>query len=318
MASVRIEDEAFSDVRYLILAAKAGLADADHARGKMALLWRQCTMASTYVLDEAVVLAVLGPNGVTALVASRLGEETPDGIRIKGTEGRIEWLARLRENGAKGGRKRADADKQQASGSAPGSASGSLEETKSQATPNPLSLALAPSPQKKKAEPPIPPSRGARVRGRKSGEPTDLELEAATRTLAQITRRTGVQYQGAAPHVRLIVGRLREGLSETDLRSVIAYCWAKSGLGWSEKLDGNGLPMSRHLVPETLFGPQKVHKYLAPAQHWFRTEVVPTLTDEERSALELEHAPQRSPPPAPRDAATSAFIANVLPMRRVP
>lgn len=40
-ASVRIEDEAFADERYDALARAAGLADADHARGKMARLWRQ-------------------------------------------------------------------------------------------------------------------------------------------------------------------------------------------------------------------------------------------------------------------------------------
>ena len=43
-ASVRIEDDAFSDTRYDLLARYGGLADADHARGKMARIWRQCTL----------------------------------------------------------------------------------------------------------------------------------------------------------------------------------------------------------------------------------------------------------------------------------
>jgi hypothetical protein len=104
MPSVRIEDDAFGDLRYETLAKEAGLADADHARGKMARLWRQCTAERIYHLSETEVCAVLGPRGVDALIESRLGEQTDRGIRIRGTRGRIEWLEKLRKNGKKGGR----------------------------------------------------------------------------------------------------------------------------------------------------------------------------------------------------------------------
>jgi hypothetical protein len=104
MPSVRIEDDAFGDLRYETLAQVAGLADADHARGKMARLWRQCTAERIYHLSETEVCAVLGPRGVDALIESRLGEQTDRGIRIRGTRGRIEWLEKLRKNGKKGGR----------------------------------------------------------------------------------------------------------------------------------------------------------------------------------------------------------------------
>lgn len=104
-ASVRIEDEAFSDRRYERLAAEAGLTDADHARGKMAVLWRQCTIEHTHILEVSDVVPVLGPRGVEALELSRLGERVDSTrVRIRGTRGRIEWLAKLRKNGAKGGR----------------------------------------------------------------------------------------------------------------------------------------------------------------------------------------------------------------------
>lgn len=103
-ASVRIDDEAFSDERYGVLAALAGLADADHARGKMLRLWRQCTALGAYVLPEAVVVSVLGPEGPSALVESGLGAAVSAGIRIRGTKGRIEWLQKLRKNAVKGGR----------------------------------------------------------------------------------------------------------------------------------------------------------------------------------------------------------------------
>jgi len=119
-APVRIEAEAFSDERYEVLAAACGLVDADHARGKMARLWRQCTALGVYVLPASTVCAVLGPNGAVSIVESGLGELHEDGIRIRGTRGRIEWLKKLRSNAKKGGK--AKAAKRQASGKPDGRA----------------------------------------------------------------------------------------------------------------------------------------------------------------------------------------------------
>lgn len=104
MPSVRIEDDAFGDIRYQRLAAECGLADSDHALGKMARLWRQCTAENSYHLDPADVIAVLGPRAVDGLAVARLGSLEGEKIRIRGTRGRIEWLETLRENGRKGGR----------------------------------------------------------------------------------------------------------------------------------------------------------------------------------------------------------------------
>jgi uncharacterized phage protein (TIGR02220 family) len=103
-ASVRIEDEAFSDERYEDLAAAAGLADADHARGKMLRIWRQCTIEQTHKLARATVVRILGVNGPSALETARLGEVDGDLVRIRGTRGRIEWLKKLRDNGKFGKR----------------------------------------------------------------------------------------------------------------------------------------------------------------------------------------------------------------------
>lgn len=119
-APVRIEDEAFSDERYVVLATACQLADADHARGKMARLWRQCTAQGVYVLPASVCNAVLGANGAAGLCESGLGEPHEDGIRIRGTRGRIEWLKKLRNNAKKGGK--AKAAKRQTSGNPDGRA----------------------------------------------------------------------------------------------------------------------------------------------------------------------------------------------------
>jgi hypothetical protein len=71
--------------------------------GKMARLWRQCTVLGIYVLPESIVCSLLGPDGARGLVESDLGEQVPGGFRIKGTKGRIEWLRKLRKNAQKGG-----------------------------------------------------------------------------------------------------------------------------------------------------------------------------------------------------------------------
>lgn len=139
-ASVRIEDEAFSDQRYVRLATLCGLADADHARGKMLILWRQCTLEQRYVLPVEDVVAVLGPSGEKNIVTARLGVTHPRGIRIAGTRGRIEWLKNLRENGKKGGRPKKPK----------GLASGSAHQ-------NPPAPAPAPVTAPVKKETPLPP-----------------------------------------------------------------------------------------------------------------------------------------------------------------
>lgn len=102
-ASVRVEDQAFADERYTTLARLAGLADADHARGKMLRLWRQCTDHHTQILPVEIVETVLGADASGHLVKSGLGEVVEGGIRIRGTKGRIEWLQKARKNGKKGG-----------------------------------------------------------------------------------------------------------------------------------------------------------------------------------------------------------------------
>jgi hypothetical protein len=141
-ASVRMEDEAFSDIRYDVLANVCQLADSDHARGKMAALWRQCTALGSYVLSEPTVRAVLGANAVAGLIESELGERVDGGIRIRGTRGRIEWLKKLRKNASKGGK--AKAAKRQGVG----------KQEPSNSVPPPCPPAPAPSPVLKEEKPP--------------------------------------------------------------------------------------------------------------------------------------------------------------------
>jgi hypothetical protein len=53
----------------------AGLTDADHARGKMARLWRQCTLEHRATFCRAKrCQEFLGERGLDALMKSRLGD----------------------------------------------------------------------------------------------------------------------------------------------------------------------------------------------------------------------------------------------------
>lgn len=104
---VRIDAEAWGDLRFATLARLLGLADRDHALIKVARIWSWQTEhytpeAPTYVIDPDIVESALGDGGVVALVRARLAEEVPDGVRMRGTEGRIEWYWALRQKGKKG------------------------------------------------------------------------------------------------------------------------------------------------------------------------------------------------------------------------
>ena len=117
--SVRVEDCAFDDSRYDELAShfKPAEPDADWARGKMLWIWRQCTKENSRTLSQFQVKLVLGEGGVDALVASNLAELCDDGrVRIKGTEGRIEWFQNLKKGSKAGGRSRAKTARRGANG----------------------------------------------------------------------------------------------------------------------------------------------------------------------------------------------------------
>ena len=101
-ANVTVDDLAFSDPRFGVLAQLLGLADADHARAKVERLWLHCTHEGRYVLPEVEVAAVLGDSGVIALITARLGRRTRGGIYLKGTKGRIEWYGKLLKASTKG------------------------------------------------------------------------------------------------------------------------------------------------------------------------------------------------------------------------
>jgi uncharacterized phage protein (TIGR02220 family) len=83
--------------------------------------------------------------------------------------------------------------------------------------------------------------------------------------LGKLGAANDVKYSGAEDHIKLIVGRLREGVTELELRAVIGYCAFE--LGWKTKPE-----MQHNLRPETLFGPRTISRYLDPARTWAARE----------------------------------------------
>lgn len=103
---VNIEAEAWGDIRFATLARLCKLVDSDHALVKCARIWAWQTEhftpeSPTYVVDIDIVESVLGEGAAEILIRCRLAEPAPGGVRIKGSEGRIEWLYRNRSNGKK-------------------------------------------------------------------------------------------------------------------------------------------------------------------------------------------------------------------------
>lgn len=105
MAAVRIEEEAFCDARIDLLGTLAGY-NRFEALGRLSHLWRVCTQKQTHVLSEAIVTACIGPAGAQHMVDAELAERVADGIRVRGTAGRIEWLGELRAKRQEAGRAR--------------------------------------------------------------------------------------------------------------------------------------------------------------------------------------------------------------------
>lgn len=298
-APIRMEDEAFSDERYEDLARFAGLADADHARGKMARLWRQCTLESSYVLPRETVMRILGANGVEALVAARLGDVAKNGVRIRGTKGRIEWLKTLRNNkkfGKLGGRPKKNP---------PGfpEKPSRVSKTDNSETPLTLTPALTPSPAltptdtEKSSAPPS--AGGAQLRlvqpesepqpelkQKRKSKPfaTPAEHDAAMRILQKLGEQSGVKYTGAKDHIQLIVHHLREGVTEMELRAVISFCASSLNGGWKNNPD-----MKQYLRPHTLFGARTLSKYLDPARTWL--DSLPPDEPEQPKANDCEIEP---------------------------
>jgi hypothetical protein len=142
LAAIRVEEKALTDPRFSILGKMMGV-DKFSARGRMEMLWAHCTETKSYFLKPSVIDTLAESDGFAELICHSevsLGERIGDVIRIKGAKGRIEWLAKLRKNGKKGGRPRKTKRKPD----------GFVLETRGEPGANPPTPTLAPTPVSKK------------------------------------------------------------------------------------------------------------------------------------------------------------------------
>ncbi len=263
-ASVRIESKAFEDPRFGILARLLGFADGHHALIKVARVWQwqaeeYAPDSPTYVVPNDILEHYLGLGAGEALVKSRLAYSEPVGFegsvgyRMRGAEGRIEWLWAKRQNGRKGGRP----CKSEPLGSGLGSQSGDLDETVIEPESNP------PSPS------PSPVQREERVSGKPDAPALSLvplpavpkpDPVAATAELAiaELNRLTGKRFAAdSKPVIANVRTLLKARHSAEDMLRVIRHKVAR----WK-----GDAKMREHLIPTTLLRPSNFERYLVELQ----------------------------------------------------
>jgi len=108
VARINVEQKALTDPRFRLLGTLLGYPPhiaAEAALGQMVKVWNECQERGCYQLPLEIVQALLGDEKAPkAIYRAELGDENGDFLRIKGTEGRVEWLENCRKKGREGGR----------------------------------------------------------------------------------------------------------------------------------------------------------------------------------------------------------------------
>ncbi len=205
-------------------------------------------------------------------------------VYLAGTSERIGYLLTQKEAGHRGGVKSGESRRNRDEGSL--KQPSSERSSDPQGSTNPSASASASASPPPSVTDTDPDSEQLSLSGRaspkrrsrsKPSEPTDAEREVAMLVLRKLSERNGVQYSGARDHVKLIAARLREGVTEADMRKIIGYCAIEKGWQDDER-------NSQYLRPETLFGAQTHVRYLDPARTWFEKN---GLSLDERPRLEV-------------------------------
>lgn len=112
MARINVEQKALTDPRFHALAKLRELADRFHALGMMIQVWNECIERGTYTLPCYVVEAIFQHSSAPAdLVTCELAEWASENtLRIRGTEGRTDYLSRLRAGNRERQRRKRERD----------------------------------------------------------------------------------------------------------------------------------------------------------------------------------------------------------------
>mgnify|MGYP001615385787 FL=1 len=271
MARMSIDDKFLRDTRVTQLAIDLRISRWE-AMGRLLAVFAVCYDLERDVLTcTQVDLAAEKPGFGDAIFAADLAVNVRGGMRIRGALERIEYLSHKSEAGRIGGLKSGESRRNRLKQNAKqnpeaGEARGNPPDPVPDLPPDPVP---DPVPDQERrvvvAARPSPSPRSAKA------SPTPAEQAIVKRVLGKLGEHNGIAYGGAAAHVKLIIGRLRDGVTEFELRAVVAYCadeWLKDD------------EMRRYLRPETLFGPTTIAKYLDPARTRYRDLIAkqqPTL-----------------------------------------
>lgn len=278
MARMSIDDSALRDPRVLRLAKRLGWSRRETI-GALLDVWAVAYDRATDLLpQEDIDIAAECDTFACDMERVGLARLVMKGkqpfVRLMGAAERVAYLASRQESGRRGGLKSGEARRN--NGTIETEISQSLDGQQSEAkskvcfkqTEAPLnpntnilpSASANPDPRVN-TDPPKPP-KGVRSGGSKTESWTDSEIRAAEVVLEKLSARSKIKYRGSDEHKRLIISRLRDGASESDLRAVVGYCAVE--LEWASKPE-----MARYLRPETLFGPKTIERYLDAARNWF-------------------------------------------------
>ncbi|HZJ63917.1 MAG TPA: conserved phage C-terminal domain-containing protein [Kofleriaceae bacterium] len=266
-----IDDKFLRDTRVTQLGLDLGISRWE-TMGRLLAVFAVCYDLERDVLTTAQIdLAAEKPGFADAVFAVDLAINVRGGLRIRGAGERIEYLNHKSRAGHIGGvnsglSRQIKAKQNSKQTPSDREARGNLPDPVPDLVPDPVPDGV---PDQERDHVVATPARGRRP-GKQAATPA--ELAAVSRVLERLGRESGVAYGGAAEHVRLIVGRLRDGVTELELRAVVAYC--------ADEWKGDE-KMRRYLRPETLFGPSTIAKYLDPARARYRD-------------LLAKHAPQPS------------------------
>lgn len=287
MARMSIDDKFLRDPRVILLADELGINLYD-ARGRLLGVFALCYDVERHTIVEVHIDRAADRKGfAAAMVNADLATRHRNGIRVRGAEERIDYLQRKRDAGRTGGlnsaKSRADVPKHLGQAPPPpgAQAPGNPPDPVPDLVPDP-----SPDPVPDQNKNPHTPKGGGRSRSKPGkGEPTSAELASVRVVLDRLGAQNGVSYSMARRHVALIVRQLREGITELELRAVVAYCAdpeSSGGLGW------RGSPkMHKHLCPETLFGPETIARYLDPARAVFQDLIAQHATPPAQPQLAL-------------------------------
>lgn len=265
MARMSIDDMFLRDPRIARLARVMSVSKFD-ARGRVLEVIGIVYDRIDDVLSESDIDIAAEIDGFTKhMVECDLAVPVRGKFRIRGATERIQYLRSREESGRIGGLKSGESRRNKTKVQA----KVTFEANEAPLNPPDPVDPSAPDPAEDKARSEknsaAPSAGGSRSRKAKPSEPTDAERDSAFVILAKLTARNGVKYSGSPTHVNLITARIRDGVTEADMRKIIGYCAVEKR--WQGNED-----MEQYLQPETLFGPKTIHRYLDPARSWFEKQ----------------------------------------------